>query len=210
MVIYVRCSGNLLQTYPWGCRSCLLDQVSNGFIQIHAGVRMGKRLGIARNKRKMKFLQKEVAIENGPWFSTHIANAIPQKITTRITKTKMKPITKKALLAARVRYLELTQITTAAYAEQLKIRNYLADTYHDGEEGSKTITEGDIKFVVKRTLNRTITREEADRLRDEHPDIYALALRMKPEVRDGEYRKHAEVMDSFITTKPGPPTLEFR
>lgn len=151
-------------------------------------------------------MKKELVLEDGPWHVPHIANAIPKNET----KTKMKPITKKALLAARDRYLELTQITTAAYAEQLKIRNYLADTYHNEQEGSKTITEADIKFVVKRNLNRTITREEADRLRDEHPDIYAPALRMKPEVRDGEYRKHAEVLDGFITTKPGPPTLEFK
>lgn len=133
-----------------------------------------------------------------------------------ITKPQTKPLNKveekeKAqLLAARDRFLELTQLIAEAGEEQLKIRNYIADKYHDGDEGAKTVNVHGVKFAVKRSLRRTITREEAERLTQEHGELSAMVLRWTPEIRDVEYRKHMEIMDEYIVTKPSPPTLEFK
>ena len=30
------------------------------------------------------------------------------------------------------------------------------------------------------------------------------------EVKVGEYKKHVDIMDEYITTRPGPPTVAFK
>jgi len=166
------------------------------------------------SSRKIIFNKMNFPVDDfpPPWLiDTSLTNKATNEMKT-ITKTETKRDEKEKaeLHAARERYLELTQIEAEASDEKLKIRNYLADKYHDGDEGAKTVNVHGIKFAITRTLRRTITREEADRLRQEHPTEYAMVLRFTPEVRAGEYKKCAEVMDDYIVTKPSPPSIEFK
>jgi hypothetical protein len=108
---------------------------------------------------------------------------------------------------------ELQRIRAEAAAlreQELAIREFLADKLHDGEEGSKTITVGEVKLTITRKLNRSITREDAERLCQEHPDLSVEILSWRPEVKTSGYRANQEVADQFITTKPGPPEVVFK
>lgn len=134
---------------------------------------------------------------------------LASKIAKKTVKPKA-PISLADLTEAKEALEEIHRKQADLREKELATREYLADLLHDGEEGTKTVTIEGIKVSVTRTLNRTITREEAERLSQEHGEISALALRWKPEVRAGEYRKHAEIMDEYITTKPGPSTVEFK
>lgn len=95
-------------------------------------------------------------------------------------------------------------------AEELELREWFANNFHDGDEGSKTVKIGNEKFTIKRTLNRTIGKDEAERLSQEHPDLSVEALRWKPEVVTSVYKEHASILDDYIVTKPGPPSVEFK
>jgi len=153
--------------------------------------------------------------ENGPWLSPSVATKKasvirPTTIMTIATKKPAPAIKLKELLAAKERLEELKQQQAVAREEELRIREYLARKLHDGVEGSKTITVEGIKVTVTRNLTRTIGVEEAEKLSKEHSDIALACLRWKAEVRAGEYKKHTDVLDDYIVTKAGPPSVEFK
>lgn len=118
-------------------------------------------------------------------------------------------ITKKALLAAKERLASIKSLTEELRAEELKIRTFIADKLHTEEEGSKTVTIHDIKVTVSRPLTRTITSEDAERLCQDHTELSKEALKWKPNVVVSVFKKHPE-LEEYITTKPGPPVVEFR
>lgn len=118
-------------------------------------------------------------------------------------------ITKDVLLSARDRMQELKEIQNNAREEEIKIRTFLADKLHDGEEGSKTLTIDGVKVNVTRPISRIISREEADRLCKDHTDLSAEALRWKPEVVVSVVKAHPE-LEEYITSKPGLVTVEFK
>jgi len=158
-----------------------------------------------------------VEIETGPWFVVHVSsktalineNENDPINEMKTTKTKkVKTLTAAELIEARDALHEINQKMEELKVEQLEIRNYLADRLHDSDEGAKTMTIDGIKLTVTRVLNRTITRDEAARLQEEHPDLYAVCLNFRPEVRAGETKKHPE-MEAYITSKPGPPSVVF-
>lgn len=123
---------------------------------------------------------------------------------------KTAELTEQDLLAAKKKLAELKKKQETLREQELEIRTYLADVLHDGEEGGKTITVGDTKLTIQRVLNRSITRDEAERLTNEHPELSLECLSWRPEVKVSGYKEHAEVMDEYITTKPGPPTVSFK
>lgn len=126
------------------------------------------------------------------------------------TKKVAPPIKLTELLAAKERLEELKQAQAVACEEELRIREYLAKKLHDGVEGSKTITVDGVKVTITRNLNRTIDADEAEKLSKEHPSVALECLRWKPDVRVGAYKKNQGVMDEYITTKAGPPSVEFK
>ena len=126
------------------------------------------------------------------------------------TIAKKLALTHDELVEARDRLFELKEVQNEAREEELKIREYLAKNLHDGVEGSKTVTVDGVKVTITRNLNRTIDAAEAEKLYKEHSDVALAVLRWKPEIRVGEYKKHQDVMDEYITTKPGPPSVEFK
>lgn len=126
------------------------------------------------------------------------------------TKTTAPVITHDELVAARDRLFELKEEQTKAREEELRIREYLARKLHDGVEGSKTVTVDGIKVTVTRNLSRTIGVDEAEKLSKEHEKLALEVLRWKPEIRVGEYKKHTDILDEYIVTRSGPPTVEFR
>jgi len=156
-----------------------------------------------------------LAEEFGPWHRPLVAT---KKASTTSTTTNMTIATKKPapviklaeLLAAKERLEELKQQQAVAREEELRIREFLARKLHDGVEGSKTITVEGVKCTITRNLTRTIGVDEAEKLSKEHSDIALAVLRWKAEVRVGEYKKHADVLDDYIVTKAGPPSVEFK
>ncbi len=151
----------------------------------------------------------------GPWFSPLVAaeTAPTTNATTIMTIATKKPapaIKLKELLAAKERLEELKQAQAVAREEELRIREYLARKLHDGVEGSKTITVEGVKCTITRNLSRTIGVDEAEKLSQEHADIALEVLRWKAEVRVGEYKKHTDILDDYIVTKAGPPSVEFK
>ena len=111
---------------------------------------------------------------------------------------------------AKERLLELKEVQAEARDEELRIREYLAKNLHDGVEGSKTVTIEGVKVTITRSLSRTIGSAEAEQLSKEFPEISLACLRWKAELRVGEYKKNREILDDYIVTKPGPPTVEFK
>jgi hypothetical protein len=138
-----------------------------------------------------------------PWFSP----PVERNDTTDMTTAQL---TEQDLLEAKKTLLKLKKKQDELREQELEIRTYLADVLHDGEEGSKTITVGEVKLTIQRVLNRSITRDEAERLSTEHPDISLEALSWRPEVKVSGYKEHQAVMDEYITTRPGPPTVTFK
>ena len=160
-------------------------------------------------------MKNDVDIENGPWLSPSVATKKASTIKTTTTMTiatkKPAPAIKLAeLLAAKERLEELKQAQAVAREEELRIREYLARKLHDGVEGSKTITVEGVKCTITRNLSRTIGVDEAEKLSKEHSDIALACLRWKAEVRVGEYKKHTDILDDYIVTKAGPPSVEFK
>ena len=123
------------------------------------------------------------------------------------------PIDTDIILRAKDRLEELKTSIAEMREEELAVRTYLADLFHEGEEGSKTTKlEGGLKLTITRSLNRTINRADADALTQELPEIAKEMLRWEPKVSVSAFKKLAEVhnLHRFITTKPGPPTVEFK
>jgi hypothetical protein len=126
------------------------------------------------------------------------------------TKKPTPAIKLNELLAAKARLEELKQQQTVAREEELRIREYLANKLHHGTEGSKTITVDGVKCTITRNLTRTIGVEEAEKLSKDHSDLALGVLRWKAEIRTGEYKKHTDILDDYIVTKAGPPSVEFK
>lgn len=126
----------------------------------------------------------------------------------------MKPIiatlSEQELLDARKKLAEIRKKSEALREQELAIRTYIADVLHPAEEGSKTVTVGDVKLIIKRTLNYSITRPDAERLSQEHGDLALEVLSWSPVVKAGGFKEHASVVSEYITVKPGPPTVEFK
>lgn len=125
-------------------------------------------------------------------------------------KNKKTEITLAILLAARERLFELKTEQAKAREEELVIRQYLADLLHKEVEGSKTITLEGVKVTVTRTLNRTIDAAEVERFCADHPQVSVAVLRWKPELKISEYKKNVDIVDEYIVTRPGIPTVEFK
>jgi signal transduction histidine kinase len=167
---------------------------------------------------KKLFLPKEeifLASDHSPWLSppvaTKKASTIKPTIDMTIATKKPAPAIKlKELLAAKERLEELKQQQAVAREEELRIREYLARKLHDGVEGSKTITVDGVKCTITRNLTRTIGVEEAEKLSKEHSDLALECLRWKAEVKVGAYKKHTDILDDYIVTKAGPPSVEFK
>ena len=129
----------------------------------------------------------------------------------RIKKASAKvPTVEDNVLHAKQRLTELKAVQQEARDEELAIREYLADQFHDGVEGSKTVTVGEIKFTVGRTLTRSITKDAAEELCRDLPELAETCLSWRPEVKVGEYKKNPTLLDKYIVTKAGPPTVEFK
>jgi hypothetical protein len=128
-----------------------------------------------------------------------------------IAKNKKEPslIELSDLLEARERLFELKAEQAQAREEELRIREYLAAKLHPGTEGSKTITVEGVKVTITRSLTRSIGIAEVERFCADHPALSATALRWKPELKISEYKKNVDVMDEYITTRAGLPTVEF-
>ena len=123
------------------------------------------------------------------------------------------PIDKDMLLQAKDRLAEIHTEAKALREEELAIRTYLADALHPAEEGSKTIKIDDkLKLTITRSLNRSINRTDAEALSQELPTVAVEVLRWEPKVSVSAFKKLAEAhnLHRFITTKPGPPTVEFK
>lgn len=123
---------------------------------------------------------------------------------------KKKALKKKDLIIARDRLFELKEIQNTARDEELKIRTYLADNLHTEEEGSKTIDIDGVKVTITRTLTRSIGQAEAEEFARTHSDLALECLRYKPEVIVKGYKAHREILDEFIVTRPGPPSVAFK
>jgi hypothetical protein len=124
----------------------------------------------------------------------------------------MKTLKEKDIIAARDRLQELSRVQTEARGEELKIREYLVKGLYpkDKQEGSTTITVGATKLTLTVAYRRTISREDAEKLKIDRPDLYATVLRFNPEVRVGVFKEHEEELASYIDTKPTPPAVAFK
>jgi hypothetical protein len=118
-------------------------------------------------------------------------------------------LTEQDLLSAKERLADIKAEQDSLRIKELALRNHIADCFHTGVEGSKTVTVGETKLTVKRTLNYSITQSDAERLKQEHPEIATCALSWSPKVKVSGYKDHSDVMNEFITTKPGPPSVDF-
>jgi hypothetical protein len=127
-----------------------------------------------------------------------------------MSTTKKKTIKGKDLIAARERLYELKAIQNNARDEELKIREFLASNLHDGEEGSKTFKIDGEAVTITRTLSRTIGQAEAEEFVKLHGDLSLECLRWKPEVKVSGYKAHREILDEYIVTKAGPPSVAFK
>lgn len=126
-------------------------------------------------------------------------------------KTKIKkPLTEAELLAAKAALEDCKRQQTILRDKELAIREELANELHDGEEGSRTITIGGTKVSITRNINRSIRQEDADRLKQDDKKLWAECLKFRPEVAVRAYKEHREFLDDYITSKPGPSTVEFK
>ncbi len=126
------------------------------------------------------------------------------------TTVKKKAIKKNDIIAARDRLFELKEIQNTARDEELKIRTFLADNLHIAEEGSKTIDIDGVKVTITRTLTRTIGQAEAEEFCKHYGDLSLECLRWKPEIKVSGYKKHREILDEYIVTKSGLPSINFK
>lgn len=127
------------------------------------------------------------------------------------TKSKSKkPMTEEELIEARDALQTIKSKQEALRGEEIQIREYLAEKLHDGEEGSKTITVGTTKVSITRVLNRTIAKDEAERMKQENPKLYAELLSWRPEVKTSAFREHEKAASAYVVTKAGPSSVVFK
>lgn len=119
-----------------------------------------------------------------------------------------KKITAALLKEARNDLQEIADQRRALEEKELKIRNFIADGLHDGDEGSKTVTVGDVKLTITRRINYNISKADAERLAKEHGDLSLEVLDWSPRVK-ASIKKHPELQE-YYTTKPGPPSVAFK
>lgn len=119
-------------------------------------------------------------------------------------------LTEKDLLLAKRELEKIAAKQQELRDKEFAIREYLANVYHLEEEGTKTFTEGDVKFTIDRPVRRTITKADAEKLSQDHPEESLEILTWKPEVKVSGYRDNQKIADEYITTRPGPPTVKFK
>lgn len=121
-------------------------------------------------------------------------------------------IQEKTLIRAQKRLAELSRTMTDARKEELEIREFLFKELYpkDKHEGSTTITVGSTKVSITNTLRRTISREDAEKLKLDKPEIWATVLRFTPDVKVAEFRKHEDELSDYVVTKSTPPTITFK
>lgn len=130
--------------------------------------------------------------------------------TNQTMKATVATLTEEDLIAARKKLASLKKKQDELRTQELEIRTYLADVLHNAEEGSKTVTVGSVKLTIKRVLNYSISRADAEKLTQENPDLSLEVLSWSPVVKVGGYKEHASEVAEYITVKPGPPSVEFK
>ena len=125
-------------------------------------------------------------------------------------KSQVAILSEEDLLAARKKLTANKAKQEALREEELAIRTYIADVLHPAEDGSKTITVGSVKLTIKRILNYSISRADAEKLSRENPDVALEVLSWRPEVKAGGFKENVEAVSEYITVKPGPPSVEFK
>jgi len=123
-------------------------------------------------------------------------------------KTKLP--TQEQLLDAKERLSELRIVQNQAREEEIAIRTWIADSFHNGEEGSKTITVDGLKLAIKRTLNYSITTADADLLHEEDPEAYGELLSFSPRVKTSAFKKLVDRVSKFVNVTAGPPSVDFK
>jgi len=125
-------------------------------------------------------------------------------------KTPIATLTEQDLKDAHKKLSSLKKKQADLRDQELAIRTYIADCLFPEEDGSKTFKVGGVKLTVKRTLNYSISRADAEKLTEEHGDISLEVLSWSPSVKAGGFKEHVAVVADYITVKPGPPTVEFK
>ncbi len=125
-------------------------------------------------------------------------------------KTTIATLTEADLIAAKKELAILKKKQADLREKEIAIRTYLADVLHDAEEGSKTVTVGKVKLTIKRILNYSISRADAEKLTQENPDVALAVLSWSPTVKVGGYKDHASEVCDYITVRPGPASVEFK
>lgn len=120
------------------------------------------------------------------------------------------PFTEQELLDAEKKLKAIKAKQEKLRQEELAIREHIADELHDGEEGRKTITIGDLKVTVERVMNCSITKDDAERFSKENPKEALECLSWSPRVKVSPFREHIDIASEYITVKPGPPTVTFK
>jgi len=124
--------------------------------------------------------------------------------------TKIATLTEEDLLAAKKKLTEIRKKQEVLRESELAIRTYLADVLHPAEEGSKTVTLGDTKITIKRVLNYSISKVDAEKLSRENPEVALEVLSWSPNVKVSGFKEHSEIVAEYINVKPGPPSVEFK
>jgi hypothetical protein len=119
-------------------------------------------------------------------------------------------ITEQQLIEARKALSKCKKKQEALREEELAIREYIANELFPEDSGSKTVTIGSQKVNIKRVVNYSITRDEAERLAKEQGDLSDEVLSWRPEIKVSGYKKHSDIVDNYITVRPGPPVVEFK
>ena len=123
---------------------------------------------------------------------------------------KTATLTEEDLIAARKELASIHKKAAVLREKELAIRTYLADVLHPAEDGSKTVTVGSVKLTIKRVLNYSISKSDAERLCAEQPEVSLEVLSWRPEVRAGGFKEHVNEVSEYITVKAGPPSVEFK
>lgn len=188
----------------------LPHQVADDVFQIHAEIPCRIRVFCPLKF----FFQKMNFPVDAPQRLVYHFNRQPQqrhtKPETKIAMSTIATLSGADLKSARKKLADLKKKQDALREQELEIRTYLADVLFPEEEGSKMITIDGVKVAIKRNLNRSITREDAERLTKEHPNESLAILSWRPEVKTSGYREFQSIADDYITTRPGPPSVEFK
>ena len=125
-------------------------------------------------------------------------------------KRKIAELTEADLINARKKLAAIKKKAETLREEELAIRHFIADVLYPEEDGSKTLKVGNVKLTIKRTLNYSITRDEAERLTQEHGDLALEVLSWSPEVKVRGFKDNVDTVADYITVKAGPPTVVFK